>query len=81
MKACHGQIAERILTGFQSEFVFVTEFDFQNLCIEVLGSKMASNASKIDRKIDKMLLEYRVKNPQMDAPNGLRENRKLLINQ
>ena len=47
----------------------------------VWGSKLASNSTNIERKIGKTLLEYSVKNPQMDAPNGLRENRKLLINQ
>ena len=46
----------------------------------VFSSKLAPVDCKTDRKIDGELLEYGVKFPQKMAANGLRENRKLLIN-
>ena len=55
--------------------------DFSDFVFEVISSKLKLNDGKIDRKFVRKLLEYRVELPQMETPNGLRENRKLLINQ
>ena len=55
--------------------------DFSDFCSEVFSSQSILNSTEVDRKFGKTLLECRVEFPQMEAPNGLRENRKLLINQ
>ena len=53
--------------------------EFSGSSFEVFSSKSTLHSIEIDRKIGKTLLEYRVEFPQMEAPNGLREKRKLLF--
>ena len=54
--------------------------DFSDFVFEVCSSTVRLNDGSSDRKFDRNLLESRVQFPQMEAPNGLRENRALLTN-